>query len=80
MNPSKIWLSSPHMGGSEQKYVQEAFDTNWVAPLGPNVSGLENDLENYRKSALFDKVWTFTKKLFNDKPEAWSVNKLVSLV
>jgi heme-degrading monooxygenase HmoA len=39
----------------------------------------EEDLENYRKSALFDEVWTFTKKLFNDKPEAWSVNKLVSL-
>ena len=39
----------------------------------------EADLENYRKSALFDEVWTFTKKLFNDKPEAWSVNKLVSL-
>jgi heme-degrading monooxygenase HmoA len=39
----------------------------------------EDDLENYRKSALFDDVWTFTKKLFNDKPEAWSVNKLVSL-
>jgi len=37
------------------------------------------DLENYRKSALFDDVWSFTKKLFNDKPEAWSVNKLVSL-
>jgi hypothetical protein len=36
-------------------------------------------LENYRKSALFDEVWTFTKKLFNDKPEAWSVSKLVSL-
>ncbi|MQP52043.1 MULTISPECIES: DegT/DnrJ/EryC1/StrS aminotransferase family protein [unclassified Flavobacterium] len=47
MNPSKIWLSSPHMGGNEQKYVQEAFDANWVAPLGPNVTGLENDLENY---------------------------------
>jgi len=47
MNNSKIWLSSPHMGGSEQKYVQEAFDTNWVAPLGPNVSGLEKDLEKY---------------------------------
>ncbi len=44
---SKIWLSSPHMGGSEQKFVQEAFDTNWVAPLGPNVSGFENDLESY---------------------------------
>ena len=40
----------------------------------------ENDLENYRKSVLFDEVWTFTKKLFNDKPEAWSVDKLVSLV
>jgi (4S)-4-hydroxy-5-phosphonooxypentane-2,3-dione isomerase len=39
----------------------------------------EDDLQNYRKSALFDEVWTFTKKLFNDKPEAWSVNKLVSL-
>ncbi|AOW17232.1 pyridoxal phosphate-dependent aminotransferase [Polaribacter vadi] len=44
---SKIWLSSPHMGGNEQKYVQEAFDTNWVAPLGPNVNGFEQDLENY---------------------------------
>lgn len=43
----KIWLSSPHMGGGEQKYVKEAFDTNWVAPLGPNVNGFENDLESY---------------------------------
>jgi dTDP-4-amino-4,6-dideoxygalactose transaminase len=47
MNNSKIWLSSPHMGGTEQKYIQEAFDANWVAPLGPNVNGLEQDLENY---------------------------------
>lgn len=39
----------------------------------------EADLENYRRSALFDDVWTFTKKLFNDKPEAWSVDKMVSL-
>nr|WP_199156624.1 aminotransferase class I/II-fold pyridoxal phosphate-dependent enzyme [Pedobacter sp. ASV2] len=43
----KIWLSSPHMGGTEQKYVQEAFDANWVAPLGPNVTGFENDLKDY---------------------------------
>ncbi|GGH35288.1 pyridoxal phosphate-dependent aminotransferase [Mangrovimonas yunxiaonensis] len=43
----KIWLSSPHMGGREQHYVQEAFDTNWVAPLGPNVNGFEKDLETY---------------------------------
>ena len=47
MSTSKIWLSSPHMGGNEQKFVQEAFDTNWVAPLGPNVTGFEIDLENY---------------------------------
>jgi dTDP-4-amino-4,6-dideoxygalactose transaminase len=47
MNNSKIWLSSPHMGGNEQKFVKEAFDANWVAPLGPNVNGLEQDLENY---------------------------------
>ena len=47
MNNSKIWLSSPHMGGTEQTYIQEAFDANWVAPLGPNVNGLEKDLENY---------------------------------
>jgi dTDP-4-amino-4,6-dideoxygalactose transaminase len=47
MNNTKIWLSSPHMGGTEQQYIQEAFDTNWVAPLGPNVNGLEQDLETY---------------------------------
>ena len=39
----------------------------------------QEDLENYRKSALFNEVWTFTKKLFNNKPEAWSLDKLVSL-
>jgi pyridoxal phosphate-dependent aminotransferase EpsN len=43
----KIWLSSPHMGGGEMKYIQEAFDENWIAPLGPNVNGLEQDLETY---------------------------------
>lgn len=44
---SKIWLSSPHMGGNEQKYIQDAFAENWVAPLGPNVNGFEKDLENF---------------------------------
>ena len=44
---NKIWLSSPHMGGTEQKYVKEAFATNWVAPLGPNVNGFEQDIFNY---------------------------------
>lgn len=46
MNP-KIWLSSPHMSGNEQSFVKEAFDSNWVAPLGPNVSGFETDLQSY---------------------------------
>lgn len=44
---SKIWLSSPHMGGNELKYIHEAFDTNWVAPLGPNVNGFEEDLSQF---------------------------------
>ncbi len=44
---NKIWLSSPHIGMNEEKYVKEAFDTNWVAPLGPNVDGFEKSIENY---------------------------------
>lgn len=43
----KIWLSSPHMGEKEMIYVQEAFASNWIAPLGPNVNGFEHDLEAY---------------------------------
>jgi dTDP-4-amino-4,6-dideoxygalactose transaminase len=45
----KIWLSSPHMSGNELPYIQEAFDSNWVAPLGPNVNGFELDLQSYLK-------------------------------
>lgn len=40
-------MSSPHMSGNEQKFIDEAFATNWIAPLGPNVSGFENDLKQY---------------------------------
>lgn len=43
----KIWLSPPHMSGYEKEFVEEAFRTNWIAPLGPNVDGFENDLKNY---------------------------------
>ena len=46
----KIWLSSPHMGGNELKYIHEAFDANWVAPLGPNVNGFEDDLEKFLRT------------------------------
>src|SRR5690625_3401131 len=45
--PKKIFLSSPHMSGKEQKYIQEAFDLNWIAPLGNNVDGFERELANY---------------------------------
>lgn len=44
MMADKIWLSSPHMGGNEQKYINEAFEHNWIAPLGPNVNNFEEDL------------------------------------
>jgi len=47
MDASKIWLSSPHMGGAEQAYIQDAFNGNWIAPLGPNVTGFEASLEKY---------------------------------
>lgn len=43
----KIWLSPPHMGNNEEVYVKEAFETNWVAPLGPNVHGFEQSIENF---------------------------------
>ncbi len=46
-NNKRIWLSLAHMGGHEQKFIQEAFDTNWVVPLGPNVDGFEDDLEQF---------------------------------
>ena len=44
---NKIWLSSPHMGGTELNYIHQAFEENWVAPLGPNVEGFEKDLEAF---------------------------------
>jgi dTDP-4-amino-4,6-dideoxygalactose transaminase len=50
MLKKKIWLSSPHMGGSEQKYIQEAFDSNWIAPVGANLTALEQCLEDYLDS------------------------------
>lgn len=47
MEKKRIYLSSPTMHGEEQKYVQEAFDTNWVAPLGPNVNAFEKEMAAY---------------------------------
>src|SRR5690625_3968592 len=46
MRTTKIWLSSPHMGGGELKYIQQAFDANLIAPLGHNVESFEIDMDN----------------------------------
>lgn len=48
MNENKrIYLSPPHMGGNEIKYIQEAFDTNWIAPAGPNITAFEEEICDY---------------------------------
>lgn len=47
LTKTKIYLSSPHMGGSEQKFVDVAFDTNWISTVGSNIDGFENDLQLY---------------------------------
>lgn len=49
MSKSKIWLSSPHMGGTEFTYVKDAFDTNWIAPVGPHLNRFENELSKKSK-------------------------------
>ena len=43
----RIYLCLAHMSGKEQAFIQEAFDTNWVVPLGPNVNGFEEDLKHF---------------------------------
>ena len=52
----RIYLCLAHMSeeGWEQKYIKEAFDTNWVVPLGPNVNGFEKDLEDFVNHAEDD--------------------------
>lgn len=47
MTNSKIYLSPPHMSGDEKRYIDEAFETNWIAPLGPNVDAFEKELASY---------------------------------
>ena len=43
----RIYLCLAHMSGTEQAFIKEAFDTNWVVPLGPNVNGFEEDLKQF---------------------------------
>lgn len=47
LDTKPILLSSPHMSGNEKKYIDEAFETNWIAPLGPNVNQFEKDIAQY---------------------------------
>ena len=44
---NRIWLSLAHMSGREQEFIQEAFETNWVVPLGPNVNAFEKSLRDF---------------------------------
>ena len=50
MAHNRIYLCLAHMSGEEQKFIKEAFDTNWVVPLGPNVNGFEDDLKQFLES------------------------------
>jgi dTDP-4-amino-4,6-dideoxygalactose transaminase len=50
MNQDKIWLSSPHIGDLEMKFVKEAFDTNWVSPVGPHIAAFEEELAAYNQA------------------------------
>lgn len=59
----KIWLSSPHMSVNEQKYINEAFETNWVAPLGKNIDEFENQVAQYTGTKYAAAVTTGTAAL-----------------
>ena len=52
MSNKRIWLSLAHMGGQEQRFIQQAFTDNFVVPLGPNVNGFEADLEKYLNQSM----------------------------
>lgn len=53
ITPTKVWLSSPHMGGNEKKYVEEAFESNWIAPLGPNVNAFEKAIQENLGNSVY---------------------------
>ena len=53
MMNNRLWLSLAHTGGREQDFIQEAFDTNWVVPLGPNVDAFERSLSDYMGEGRF---------------------------
>lgn len=58
---NRIYLCLAHMSGQEQKYIKEAFDTNWVVPLGPNVNGFEEDLKQFVESGADGDIMDWAK-------------------
>ena len=70
----RIYLCLAHMSeaGLEQKYIKEAFDTNWVVPLGPNVNGFEKDLEEFVNSVSSSKLQVSSDGGSHQKPETLS--------
>ena len=60
----RIYLCLAHMSGQEQKFIQEAFDTNWVVPLGPNVNGFEEDLKHL-ETLLQEGLTPLQREIFN---------------
>ena len=73
MPKNRIYLCLAHMSdaGLEQKYIQEAFDTNWVVPLGPNVNGFEKDLEEFVNGTsveTYDRVETYGRTSLRQTP------------
>ena len=70
----RIWLSSPTMHGEEQAFVKEAFDTNWVAPLGKNVTEFENEMAN-----LFAQKYDLLKFAGSDNHSAANQDKLAGV-
>ena len=53
---NRVLLCLCHLSGNEQKFIQEALDSNWVVPLGPNVNGFEKDLEGFVNSSVNTKL------------------------
>ena len=74
---NRIYLCLAHMSeaGLEQKYIKEAFDTNWVVPLGPNVNGFEKDLEEFVNSGS-----GFTVGKACGGVECWNVSSASGIV
>ena len=74
MRENRIWLCLAHMSesGAEMKFIQEAFDTNWVVPLGPNVNGFEADLEGFVNTAADGTNITIDGKTLGKKVVALS--------